>query len=953
MEKKYIDMGSVGMHPKGAYDASVTYCKLQLVTHGGNTYLSKADGNIGHEPVGEDEWWSLIVDAKSAHDGAQIAQEAATAANAAAQTANDKAAEAAQAAESVTNATAGLQAALDKVDAAATAATSASASAQAQASRAQEAAEQGEALNLQLTDTLRKAKAEVDKALAINNTATANEQERVKAEHERAEAETQRTEAETQRASNETNRTEAENTRGNDEKLRAEAEARRIANENLRVSAEQERADASQMAVMNANTAADSANTAAEKANGGAEKVSAAVTAASNVNATLADDGTLTVTDRNGESKSVKVGEGEKVQQLITDMATTKDAVAQNAADIAELKENVKDYYVGENDEVTGDPHFKNCKGNKEFLGEWHPFLIDHTDNTGEATHPVGQLMDNNHFRFVSGAFAPTVGITEAMRAACDVQLYTDAEHTTPLTLKNGVVVTDKAGAHPYDATEVYNSLGLVDLYDGEGNKVRQLLPWETTETKYSVMIGRYDTLYPVDRQTGESGKVLSGVFKRQVRYDGIDTGKYPLLGTALSPCLVTTVGNKTRNFFFAYAVGDANTASGASSAGADMCSMFDREDRTYPRHSLNQTSDMQYARANNADVNAPVPFAEGGYHAINTFTLCMELLYGTKYLHDKNLFGSGISSNDSCASADDWMNNGGVRVREKGTTDWTYKKWSEQTPFGVNSDMSKVGFSTFVNQDKPKEQCMESQMAASWAVEFGIAEDTEYEAYGQTYRYRNVTGVKGLADGVMSCNVYRIKTGTCMGYKAADSKVEYDCELCLRLSLVYGMNLSGDMFGYWGGGMEMVGTGKQQENTIQDKIKNAYIDFYLEPKQKNWLMENNTTLSDFKTFAFEGVYAKIGTFGPPILGSGYFKKRMGLTPYKTENGGNIDSYQCCHGWMEPYWLDRYGQRVRIAVRLRGSANDARCSARSLNAYHSAAYASVSYGGSAQCRIVQ
>ena len=894
MEKKYIDMGSVGMHPKGAYDASVTYCKLQLVTHGGNTYLSKTDGNIGHEPVGEDEWWSLIVDAKSAHDGAQSAQEAAEAANAAAKTANDKAAEAAKAAESVTDATAGLKEAMDGAADATAAANGAASTAQAQASRAQEAAEQGESLNLQLTDTLRKAKAEVDKAEVFNNTATANEQERVKAEHERAEAETQRTEAETQRASNETNRTEAENTRGNDEKLRAEAEARRVANEKLRV-----------------------------------------------------------VTDRNGESKSVKVGEGEKVNQLVTDMKETKEAVAQNAAEIAELKENVKDYYVGENDEVTGDPHFKNCKGNKEFLGDWHPYLIDHTDNTGEATHPVGQLMDNNHFRFATGAFAPTVGITEEMRAACDVQLYTDAEHTTPLTLKNGVVVTDKAGAHPYDATEVYNSLGLVDLYDGEGNKVRQLLPWETTETKYSVMIGRYDTLYPVDRQTGESGKVLSGVFKRPMKYDGINTGKYPLLGTAQSPCLVTTVGNKTRSFFFAYAVGDANTASGVSSAGADMCSMFDGEDRTYPRYSISQITDMQYARANNADVNAPVPFAEGGYHAINTFTLCMELLYGTKFLHDNDMFGSGISSNDPCASADDWMYNGGVRVREKGTTDWTYKKWGDQTPFGVKSDMSKVGFSNFVNQEKPKEQCMESQMAASWAVEFGIAEDTEYEAYGQTYRYRNVTGVKGLADGVMSCNVYRIKAGTCMGYKAADSKVEYDCELCLRLSLVHGMNLSGDVFGYWGGGMEMVGTGKQQENTIQDKIKNAYIDFYLEPKQKNWLMEKNTTLSDFKTFAFEGVYAKIGTFGPPILASGYFKKRMGLTPYKTENGGNIDSYQCCYGWTEPYWLDRYGQRVRIAVRLRGIASTANCSPRALHAAHSAAITRVTDGGSAQCRIVQ
>lgn len=678
------------------------------------------------------------------------------------------------------------------------------------------------------------------------------------------------------------------------------------------------------------------------------EAANAAAAAAEKVNAVLGDDNVLIVTDRTGAEKSLEL----VAQAAATEMAKK---VEQNAADIAELKEVVKDYYVGENDEVTGDPHFKNCKGNKEFLGEWHPFLIDHTDNTGEATHPVGQLMDNNHFRFVSGAFAPTVGITEAMRAACDVQLYTDAEHTTPLTLKNGVVVTDKAGAHPYDATEVYNSLGLVDLYDGEGNKVRQLLPWETTETKYSVMIGRYDTIYPVDRQTGESGKVLSGIFKRQVRYDGIDTGKYPLLGTALAPCTVTTVGNKTRNFFFAYAVGDANTASGASSAGADMCSMFDREDRTYPRHNLNQTSDMQYARANNADVNAPVPFAEGGYHAINTFTLCMELLYGTKYLHNKNLFGSGISSNDSCASADDWMNNGGVRVREKGTTDWTYKKWGDQTPFGVKSNMSKVGFSNFVNQEKPKEQCMESQMAASWAVEFGIAEDTEYEAYGQTYRYRNVTGVKGLADGVMNCKVYRKKIGTCKGYKDADTLATYDLELSLRISLMHGMNVSGDVFAYWGGGCEMVGTNKVQTNgshNAEQLLKN-YIDFYLESNQSKWVNESVVSKNNLGTFGFEAVYGKIGVFGPPVLSDGYCKKRLGYTPYKIADGGNVSSWQCFFSWAYPYWSSTLNQRVRIAVRLRGDAFDASCSARFLYADHSAASTDVFHGGSAQCRIVQ
>lgn len=728
----------------------------------------------------------------------------------------------------------------------------------------------------------------------------------------------------------------------------AAANAAATAANNAAQAAEDAKTEA-EAAASEANKATEAANAATSAAQVATSAANDATAAAEKVNAVLGDDNVLKVTDRTGAEKSL---------ELVSQAAATEMAkkVEQNTADIAELKEGVKDYYVGENDEVTGDPRFKNCKGNKDFLGEWHPFLIDHTDNTGEATHPVGQLMDNNHFRFVSGAFAPTVGITEEMRAACDVQLYTDAEHTTPLTLKNGVVVTDKVGAHPYDATEVYNSLGLVDLYDGEGNKVRQLLPWETTETKYSVMIGRYDTLYPVDRQTGESGKVLSGIFKRQVRYDGIDSGKYPLLGTALAPCPVTTVGNKTRNFFYAYAVGDSNTTNGPSGAGESMCSMYVNDGRTYPRISdMTQVSNMQKARANNADVNASQPFAEGGYHGVNTFILCMELLYGTKYLHNNNLFGSGISSNDACNSENTWLGNGGVRCKEQGTEEWTYRGFGDSTPFGHNKKLEKNNFSWFVNYYRPKEQCMESQMAASWAAEFGIAENTEYEAYGATYRYKNITGVKGLNDGVMNCKVYRKKIGTCKGYKDANTLATYDLELSLRMSLMHGMNVSGDVFAYWGGGCEMVGTNKVQTdgNYNTEQLTKNYIDFYIEPNQSKWVNESGVSKNNLGTFGFESTYGKIGTFGPPILSDGYCKNRLGHTPYKIADGGNISSWQCFYSWAFPYWSSTLNQRVRIAVRLRGAAAYAICSARFLAANSSAALTSVLLGGSAQCRIVQ
>ena len=204
MEKRYLDMGSVGMHPKGAYDKSVTYSKLQLVTYRNNTYLSKQDGNVGHEPVGEDEWWSLIVDAQTAYDGA-------TSATAAAKRAND-------AADNAERINAEVQQAEDL--------RIASEQERTTAETARENAEQAR----QGDENLRKA-----------------------AEENRASAETDRSDAEQRRDANETSRESAEQMRKSDEadrirdeKEREAAETSRKAAERLRDTAENDRNDAEQ-----------------------------------------------------------------------------------------------------------------------------------------------------------------------------------------------------------------------------------------------------------------------------------------------------------------------------------------------------------------------------------------------------------------------------------------------------------------------------------------------------------------------------------------------------------------------------------------------------------------------------------------------------------------------------------------------------------------------------------
>lgn len=1155
MEKRYYNMGTVGMYPKGAYDKNVTYRKLQIVTYKNNTYCSKQHGNIGHEPVGDDEWWQLIVDAQTAYDGA-------TSATAAAKRANDSADQAEKINAEVQKAEDLRIASEQERTTAETARDKAEQARQGDENLRKIAEENRASAETGRSDAEQRRDANETSREAAERMRKSDEADRIRDEKEREKAETSRKAAEELRETAENQRYDAEQGRDTAEQGRVSAETARQSAETKREQAAKDNKTATDNAVAAADaatsaakTATDKANTAAANADTATGKANDAADAASKVNAVMGDDHVLTVTDRTGAVKTADLGDVSDVARLKrslgpyseredivlkasqtgyvisadgvktaksrwamaeftaelgneylfkpgatdgnvcvfaeyidkierraieytytydetgriatakatydgkthsytyaydADSATgescviTDDQTGQtvdylpatfqttvgsyqpmtllnadaelpvdgycrfvsnfqsrsaikvvvsykvDAADLTmkvvrdgmtasmctqlskinqkvdETKANIEklrsdmegtaDYYVGENDEKTGDPNFKNCKGNKDILSDWHFFLIDHTDNTGEATHPVGELMGNNLFRFKSGAFAPTVGITEEMRAACDVQLYTDAEHTQMLTLKNGVVVTDKAGAHPYDAAEVYNSLGLLDLYDGEGNKVRQLLPWETTETKYSVMKGRYDTLYPVDRQTGDSGKMLTGIFKRQVKYDGIDTGRFPLLGTAMSPCPVTTVGNQTRSFFYAYAVGDKNTTNNASQYGKDVCSMYVDDGRTYPRtYDISQITDMNYSRASNANPDSPVPFAEGGYHTLNTFILCMELFYGTKNLAANAFFGSGISNSDSSRTEEEWRDNGGVRTKEQGTEAWKYSSIGGLPSFGANAKLDKNNFNYYINYACPKEQCMESQMAASWAMEFGVAEDTEFEAYGAKYRYKNIPGAEKLSDEVMNCKVYRIKKGTCKGYKDANTQVTYDLELSLRMSLIHGMNLSGDIIAYWGGGIEMVGTNKKATggNYDPEQLAKNSMDFYIETDQRKWVKETSSYMSNLGTFGFESLYSKIGTFGPPILSNGYTKNRLGFTPYRIESGGNLQSWQCYYAYSHPYWSTTLNVRARTSVRFRGPANYPSCSPRFFAASDSVVNTAMSIGGSAQCRIVQ
>ena len=573
--------------------------------------------------------------------------------------------------------------------------------------------------------------------------------------------------------------------------------------------------------------------------------------------------------------------------------------------------------------------------GSWEFLNKWNFYLIDTTDNAGETTRPVGKLMRNNLFRFEDGSFAPTVGITEEMRAECDVELYLDEAHQQKYC---------DAGA--FNAETFYNEHGMAKLYNAEGTEVRVLRPWETTETKYTIGIGRDDTVYLLDNVKGKSGRIWKGLFATPTVWDGIDVSDYPLSPTAMSPSPVCTIGDKPRSFFYLYE-GEKNCQ---SSAGQNnLCTMF-QNGRTYPRtNDMNQVTNMQRARSMNADMSRSYPFSEGGFHALNTYVTAQEVLYGTKYLHKNTFFGSGISSNDGCSSEATWKQNGGVRYKLSSGGTWKYATWGTQGDIYYTADDHKrTSFSVMLNLEHPKEQCMESQMVASFARERGIQPGVEFEFYDGTgtYWYENVPNASGLSEGGMNVRVFKRMSTTFNAYDSAGAEQSWDVEIILRMSLVGGMNLSGDVFAYWGGGLENVGTCLHY--TDGDRVGNP-IDLYFEPDQKKWHSETLVSKADKGVFDFESLYKQLGT--ATNLGNGYASKRHPYSNWKTEKGGSISTGECLYVYDDNYWGSVLNTRYRIGSRFRGYASNGHCSARFVNASYAVSYSYRFYAGSAQALI--
>ena len=696
-----------------------------------------------------------------------------------------------------------------------------------------------------------------------------------------------------------------------------------------------------------ANTAASAANTAKTNADTATGKANAAAAGAERVNATITEENVLKVTDRTGAETSLSLAENAATVKKLTEL---EEADATHEARLSSLEQAVGDmggtvdsYYIGSQDTTKTSPDIVEASTNtgKQMLQDmYRPFLINHEDaKEGVEVMPADELKRNNWLRFTDNSFAPAVGITEEMRAECDVELYLDAEHTQKYC---------DAGA--FDAERFYNSYGMTQkLYNAEGNAVRILRPWETTSKQYSIKVGDPAVNYLLDDYpASEPDTLYRGILKSYREYKGMKPRK--LSPTLISPCCDTSITDadgkvKFRSFFYLYNAGDDKTKGSIGNYGGSIFA----ETGAYPRVAdVQQLTSMDYARNNNFDKTKTYPFAEAGYHAYNTFVCAHELLYGTNYINDgDNLFSSGTSSSDLCANEATWTKYGGVRIK-MGDGEWKYLSWNT-TPDWIYKDANgtTIGkhMSAWLNNEAPKWRVNEAQIALSFAAETGIAESTEFEFYGKTYWYVTPSKAKGIVDGYMNARVYCKKTETWQGFDANGNPQTYTIEAILRQGVMDGVSTAGDIFHYRGGGYDMVATNHCTESKGQNGVND--MDVYLMTDQRQWHSDKAYQKADLGEFDFEKTYEHVAHIDK--ITSGNMKQRYAPSCIIKTGGMNRSTGVCAYSENSNWYANVLDIRVRVAVRFGGHAFDGSCAARSVIASHACAAAAWTYGGSAQC----
>lgn len=454
----------------------------------------------------------------------------------------------------------------------------------------------------------------------------------------------------------------------------------------------------------------------------------------------------------------------------------------------------------------------------------------------------------------------------------------------------------------------------------------------------YNIMYGWIQTIHTIENVTIGS-EVVALFGEDPFEYNGVQSR--PIPPTLICPGVPAVKDNKFRSMYFNYGAGGHNGLLGITA--------FNRPNRTYPETNLSQLTTDDRAMALNNDPSSTMPFAPlMDWHLLNITNALMNK-FGTVYLHDPNKFGGGITS-DYAVDASNFATTTGVAYKVNSGDALTYQKLSEQPSFCVDAAGTKKNWNELISNQYPRMECLETQMALSYAADNNVQPGIDFTFNGQTYKYYNVPGTVTLLEGEMNAKlVKRITLNNISAFNISGAAITVnEIQITIQTSCLYGMDLiSGDILQHAAAGIEKIMT--VIEDTSGSTLNPTEV--YLCIDQSKLIQEKTVTIPSTASFACENSvdYVHLGALQNS---TGFFTKLMRGTRIGTvKQGGLADNTA---------YIDRAnytgvltGNKVRNNHRVRSYGAWSFGSGRSLYASTPVSLALAHYGGGFQCRLTQ
>lgn len=261
--------------------------------------------------------------------------------------------------------------------------------------------------------------------------------------------------------------------------------------------------------------------------------------------------------------------------------------------------------------------------------------------------------------------------------------------------------------------------------------------------------------------------------------------------------------------------------------------------------------------------------------------------------------------------------------MEENGTH--VYQKLSEQPSFCIDANGTKKNWNEILSKYYPRMECLEIQMALSYAAENNIEPGVSFKYNDGSYRYHNIPGTKTLLEGEMNAilvkkyYLYNVSAWDISGNPITVSLIEFT----LQTSAVYGMDLvSADVFQYAGAGIEKV---MEIEDETSGGSTNP-IKCYLCREQDKLTLNKDYVKDAGQLFDFQESpdYTYIGTLPS---GSGFFTDLMRGTRLGTLKKGSLAD-NTAYIDRNNYTSQAVGKAVRLGHRVRGLGHSSYASAR-------------------------